>query len=956
MRPESTHAGHRVSWPALVALILVPLLAVAAFITLGGNGNDDRVSAAVVNLDEAVELDGQLVPLGRQLAAAILERDGDNIGWTLADSKNASEGLQSGEYSTVVTIPPEFSAAATSFSDNDADTARQATVAVRTSQNSPVTDAAVAQEIARLASATINEQLTEGYLDGIYVGFNEVGEQFTTIVDGATQLSDGASELAEGTDQASDGAVQLSDGLMTLSDNSQELVGGGEQLAEGADQLAAGVGQLVPGADALASGSSDLADGVGQLVPGANQLSTGASELATGVSGLATGASGVASGAAELNAGISQFAQQTPQLADGVDQLASGAEPLLGPEGIPQFAEGAKQALEGVGGIKFGIDQVIDGILNPPAAEGDGETTSPDEGFAPLITGSRALADGLTATSVGVADLSGGINEVDATLQAFASGTLPPPAQALAGAAQIKAGYVCPEGVDAETCVLLQQAFEAGVDGGFTAGFRAGTGTGSAALNSPDPETGTSLKDGAVELAEGTAALAGTPATDGQSATGAIALADGVEGLPAQIQEGTEEQLGELIGGLQELSEGTEALITLSQPLVDNADGLGAGSTQLLSGINELNTQVAALPAGVNQLSVGSSQLAGGASQLSDGVSQLSTGASALAGGASQLAGGVTELSQGADQLSDGASQLANGVGQLDGGASDLAAGVSEFVVGVRQYTGGVDSAAEGAVTFSDGIVELDDGTSQLAEGLETFATELAAGAEEVPSYTPDAREKLSTVVTNPVAQSDGLVENNRAAVVALALVAMLWLASLATFVVARAIPSNVLTSSASNATLWIRTMGVPMLIAAAEGLVFGLMGGIVLELGVGRLFGLMGLLAVLGAVFVLVNHALTAWLGNVGRGISILLLLLSVAMGLTSATPGIFDAITSFSPVQNALLMIRTWISEGTGMAGYIGGMLLMAVISLILSVFAISSRRKLTARQFRSRVAGQA
>ncbi len=146
------------------------------------------------------------------------------------------------------------------------------------------------------------------------------------------------------------------------------------------------------------------------------------------------------------------------------------------------------------------------------------------------------------------------------------------------------------------------------------------------------------------------------------------------------------------------------------------------------------------------------------------------------------------------------------------------------------------------------------------------------------------------------------------------------------------------------------------MLLTAAEGLVFGLMGGIVLELSVGRLFGLMGLLAVLGAVFALVNHALTAWLGNVGRGIAILLLLLTVALGLTSATPSVFDAVTSFSPVQNGLLMIRTWISAGTGMAGYIGGMLLVAVVAMILSVFAISSRRKLTAGQFRSRVAGQA
>ena len=872
MRPESTHAGHRVSWPALVALILVPILAVAAFITLGGDRNEDRVSAAVVNLDEAVELDGQLVPLGRQLAGAILERDGDNIGWTLADAKNASEGLKSGKYAAVVTIPQEFSAAATSFSENDADTARQATVVVSTSDNAPVTDAAVAQEIARLAADTINAQLTEGYLDGIYVGFNEVGDQFTTIVDGATQLSDGASELADGTDQASDGAVQLSDGLRTLSESSLELVGGGEQLADGAGQLVDGVGQLVPGATALSSGASDLA-----------------------------------SGASDLNDGISEFARQTPQLADGVDQLATGAKPLLGEKGFPQFAAGTKQALAGVRPIKGGIDEILQNLTG--AADPDAEPSGPAADFAPLIKGAQGLASGAQGVSAG-------IDVVEKSLSAFASGEAEIPEQALPAREQVKATIpeCTDDDPDLELCLSLKKAFDEGVDSGFQAGFQVGTGTGAKALTTVDPTSQKSLQEGA-------AALAGEKGKGDKPGTGAVGFAEGTSELPAQIQRATEEQLKELIGGLQELSAGAGTLITQSQPLVENADQLSAGSTQLLSGINELNTQVSALPAGVNQLSAGSSQLSGGA-----------------------------------NQLSDGASQLVSGVGQLNGGAANLAAGVSAYVGGVRQYTAGVDSAAEGAMTFSDGIVQLDDGASQLADGLDTFATVLEKGAGQVPSYTPEAREKLSSVVTNPVTQSDDLVDNNRAALVALAVVAMLWLASLAAFVVARAIPSTVLTSSASNATLWIRTMGAPMVITAAEGLVFGLMGGIVLELSAGRLLGLMGLLTVLGAVFVLINHALTAWLGNVGRGISVLLLLLTVAMGLTSATPGVFDVITSFSPVQNALLMIRTWVSAGTGMAGYIGGMLLVAVIALLLSVFAISSRRRLTARQFRSRVAGQA
>ncbi|MDO5735340.1 MAG: hypothetical protein Q4P15_02575 [Propionibacteriaceae bacterium] len=820
MRPESTHAGHRVSWPALVALILVPLLAVAALITLGGNNNDDRVSAAVVNLDEAVELDGQTVPLGRQLAGAILEREGDNIGWTLADAKSAKDGLTSGKYAAVVTIPPEFSASATSFSANDADVARQATVSVQVSDNAPVTDAALAQEIARLAADTINSQLTSSYLDNIYIGFNQVADQFSTIVDGATQLSGGATKLADGTGELSKGAVQLADGLGVLSKNSAALVDGGEQLSDGASQLA-------------------------------------------------QGASGLADGASQLSAGVTEFAGQAPKLADGVDQLATGAKPLLG--AIPGYTAGTKEVIGGVSQLKGGIDQVIAGL------DADTDTSQ----FDPLVKGSRDLANGAKQIDGATQGISGGINAVDTQLKAFASGKVDPPGPVLDGLAQLKANFVCPPALDADACVQLA------LDVGFKAGFQAGTGTGSAALNTPDPKSKISLKEGAATLA----------GTTGSFAKGATSLADGIKVLPGQIEAGTKEQIGQLKSGLQQVSDGAGTLITQSKPLVDNADTLGGGATQLLGGINELNTQVSALPGGVRQ--------------------------------------------------------LADGARQLSGGAAGLADGTSSFVSGVSQYTAGVDSAATGMRQLSDGIVSLDTGAEQLAEGTTTFATELAKGAEEVPTYSPEAREKLSTVVTSPVAQSNDLIDSGRAALVALVLVTVLWLAALATFVVARPVPSDVLTSSSSNLTLWGRTVGAPMALTAALGLVFGFMGGTTLELSLGRVLGLMGLLAALGVLFVLVNHALTAWLGNVGRGIAVLLLALSVALGLTSATPGVFDAVAGLSPVHNGLLLVRTWISDGSGLVGLLGGMLLVATVALILSVLAIASRRKLSAAQFRSRVA---
>ncbi|PIE97311.1 MAG: hypothetical protein CR979_04080 [Propionibacterium sp.] len=129
MRPEII--GTRAGWITLTALLVLPLLVMAAMVGLVGAGEFTKVTAVVVNLDDPVKINGKLVPLGRELAGAITERDGDNVTWQIADSKSAADGMDSGEFAAIVTIPKEFSAAATSYRKNDANQARQATVTFR---------------------------------------------------------------------------------------------------------------------------------------------------------------------------------------------------------------------------------------------------------------------------------------------------------------------------------------------------------------------------------------------------------------------------------------------------------------------------------------------------------------------------------------------------------------------------------------------------------------------------------------------------------------------------------------------------------------------------------------------------------------------------------------------------------------------------------------------------------
>ena len=103
---------------ALLGLMFVPAILATSFTwtQTEATENLDRLTAAVVNLDEPVTVDGQYVPLGRVLVAKLTDVDGPapvNINWVLTDEDTARNGLDTGDFSTVVTIPEDFSAAAT---------------------------------------------------------------------------------------------------------------------------------------------------------------------------------------------------------------------------------------------------------------------------------------------------------------------------------------------------------------------------------------------------------------------------------------------------------------------------------------------------------------------------------------------------------------------------------------------------------------------------------------------------------------------------------------------------------------------------------------------------------------------------------------------------------------------------------------------------------------------------
>ena len=402
-----------VNWRTILGLLLVPLTAAGVLLWGLWNPTDrlETVTAAVVNLDEPVTVDGQMVPLGRVLAGELIDGEAEtNFSWQLTDEEDAEKGLKDGRYATVVTIPENFSAAATSAS-KDVKKAQKATIDIQTSDRGRLLDSALSNIVTSTATSVLNAQLGEQFVGGVFVGMNEIGKGISGAADGATQLAHGGAALADGADQLASGANELASGTQQLASGARELAGGAGELAGGAAALAGGADTLAGGVRAAANGGAELAGTVSGYVGTVNSilepiqgsvgglvdeltslreridrdeipfpseeakqqaiaqindtltlLSTTSGQIGGVIAwgnGVAGGANDSAAGQAALASGAEQFAASTHEFAVGVQQLAGGAAELAA--GTPTLAAGTSQLAGGITGLADGAHKAADG-------------------------------------------------------------------------------------------------------------------------------------------------------------------------------------------------------------------------------------------------------------------------------------------------------------------------------------------------------------------------------------------------------------------------------------------------------------------------------------------------------------------------------------------------------------------------------------------------------------------
>lgn len=468
---ERARSRKPVTWLTLLGVLLLPALIGGMLFAALYNPTErlDAMTAAIVNLDEPVTIEGQYTPLGRQLAAGLVEGADDmdsNLSWVISNESDAASGLADGTYQAVVTIPAGFSAAATSAGQRLSGAAEapvQAQIVVTTPPDGLVADDLITGQLAAAAAQATGSMLSAATFENVLIGFATLGDQLGEAADGAALWADGANTAADGTAtlaggirSVSDGAGQLAGGAGGLADGAKGISDGAAALAGGAAETATGLGDWASGARSLAAGTGDLANGLGlmadqvaqlpevpqQLVDGAHALADNGEQIQAAVSDAATRLADLAAsceadgGSAELCAALAEVSSRTsdalPTITETIrrsDELAVAVEGLaqFGPQltaALRASADGATQLAGGMSGLADGADDAAGGVraLSGGLAELSTGAATFAGGAGTFAAGAGALADGASDAAAGASDLADGIDELAGGAMTLADG------------------------------------------------------------------------------------------------------------------------------------------------------------------------------------------------------------------------------------------------------------------------------------------------------------------------------------------------------------------------------------------------------------------------------------------------------------------------------------------------------------------------------------------------------
>lgn len=446
----------------------------------------------------------------------------------------------------------------------------------------------------------------------------------------------------------------------------------------------------------------------------------------------------------------------------------------------------------------------------------------------------------------------------------------------------------------------------------------------SSAITEVQDGTGT-LNNGLKDLKDGTSNLSSsyTEFDNGVSSAydGSKTLSSGMNDLNSGLNEiasgsstlaESVASLDELQGAVTKLSTGSEQLNTGVQNYVSGVTALNGNVTKLLDGIigyveaNQTLLQDANIKqiygtakaikqsGSIEKLNTSGSQLTGSVKTLNTGIQTLSSKASGLA----ELKGGVAKLNSAIQQARSGSQKLVNGSQDLQNGLKQL-----------QENSGRV---VEGIASLDEGATKLVNGGNELSDGLSTFKTEVEDGITDAKQELTKL-DGLSEFVKEPVEINEvdhGEVSSYGVAFAPYFMSISLWVGSLMSFVVFYYDYDKrfkLLGKGAKNK--YLRNLCY-IGIAVAQAVVMAFALKLILGFSVTNIWLYYTTCILVSLVFVAMIQLLITQLGDIGKFLAIVLLVLQLAAsGGTfpiETEPSFFQAINPYMPMTYTIGLFR--------------------------------------------------
>ncbi|MDD7384425.1 MAG: YhgE/Pip domain-containing protein [Actinomycetaceae bacterium] len=665
-----------------------------------------------------------------------------------------------------------------------------------------------------------------------------------------------------------------------------------------------GMDKAADGAQQVADGASESALGSGRLADGTQQATDGTTQLAAGAAALASGTQRGADAATQLSSSLPRLTEGTRQLSRGILQYTGGV--LATNDGAQQLADGTRQ-------LDNGIAQYIQAVAQA------------NDGIRPLSTGAHSLADGVKAYTDGVHQLYAGLTEPQAGQRT----------SMVEGAHQL-----------ADALGVASTLVNKSIDG----------------LNAFDPS---GLQD---------AAAASDAASSGfEELTRLIDLcAQGNQTACAQAQSGTRQSASLLATLRKNLHQAADAATQSAQGIA-GLKGLAAPITQLTrgasglaSGLDTISEQMKTnmLGSAAQQLTHGSAGLAEGIDKLGSGLDRLTSTGSDLDNAAARLAGGARKLTTGlgtlaatSDSLASGASQVLDGTQQLTQGAPQLEQGITTLAEKTTQLAQGAARAAEGNKALAHGARELSAGQGQLKDGAAQLADQLSSGARNIPTYSAQDAQRTAAALADPVTTSTHISETNSVTSMAGGIGSIaLWLGALGAVVLLGTMNRARMDMPLTPLRLFARsTLSICVLALIQSALLLAVMAGLGVKM---HNFAAVGAFVLLSsAAMTAIHMAFFALWGMKGGTIASL-----VAVGIQGAFAGsilpyatgsgMFAGLRGALPVPQAADGLSSLLTRVGSPTAAIWVLVFWIVVSIAVTIPAISQRRTLSLAQLRARL----